>query len=639
MEKVNYIPLNPRQKKCLLISVIFQALVFITPMILLLPFSLMIGLFTFSEYLNLVRIPAVTVSGFLLIACGIIQAVLTYRLPKLYDGTPESEKKINSRVKIYYYATIACTIIFNILFIILTSVMAKVYNLHIEAMGNNDLLLPMSFFHIGIMLVYSVLCDVLYIRIFELSISHIPYNKKEMPLNLINRTLLSTSFSLLGTIFFMLAVISIPKVYESGRLKMIYTAIPFIVLNIIVFIITQYVLIKDVSNVLNKIFDVTIKISDRNYDFEPVAIENRSELGLIINNVNVMRKITNNILYDVQSSAKTTEENSNKGIEKMQETNNNVASITQAITLVRNEMENQSAGVTEAQAGAESITNSIENLNTIIETQAAEVTQSSAAIEEMVANIDSVIRILEKNSVSVGALSNACDEGKTVIEAAVNTAKVVVEQSQAITESSKVINSIASQTNLLAMNAAIEAAHAGEAGKGFSVVADEIRKLSEQSSNQSKQIDGNLKNLSAALNNITNDISGVSENFQNIYQLSQTVKDQESVISRAMEEQTSANHQVLEAMRSITNTTSDVKNAAQVMNENGKQIVEEMVNLSKVTTLVNDYMQQIDDYSKTITNSVQHSIDANGITAASISGVMNELNTFKLTTTDTTDEL
>ena len=272
----------------------------------------------------------------------------------------------------------------------------------------------------------------------------------------------------------------------------------------------------------------------------------------------------------------------------------------------------------------------IRSLNNSIEAQAAGVTQSSAAVEEMVANIASVTQILEKNNQVVNALTTAADKGQQQVKAAVKTADSVLQQSEGILQASSIIQNIASRTNLLAMNAAIESAHAGEAGKGFAVVAEEIRKLAEQSGDQSKAIDENLRSLSEAIGGISTDINLVQNAFESIYDLSKKVREQETVIANAMEEQNSGNQQVLEAMHAISDSTTEVKNGSAEMLVGGEQILKEMKNLADITSLISDNMSQINDFSQQITDAVTITTASTNSTQENLQGLMKDLSSFKL---------
>jgi len=213
----------------------------------------------------------------------------------------------------------------------------------------------------------------------------------------------------------------------------------------------------------------------------------------------------------------------------------------------------------------------MEQLNEHVEEQAASVTTSSAATEEMIANIQSVTDTLSKNSQNVKELQEASVAGHTGLSEVATNIQGIARESESLLEINSVMQNIASQTNLLSMNAAIEAAHAGESGRGFAVVADEIRKLAESSSQQSKTIGGVLKGIKGSIDKITKSTDAVLGKFNAIEDGVKTVAVQEDTILHAMEEQGQGSKQILDAVGTVNEVTHKVKEAARRLVETSKE--------------------------------------------------------------------
>jgi PAS domain S-box-containing protein len=224
--------------------------------------------------------------------------------------------------------------------------------------------------------------------------------------------------------------------------------------------------------------------------------------------------------------------------------------------------------IKEAEALAQEKLNIIlERLNEHLETQATAIAESASAIEEMIANVQTVVNTLTRNSHNMEELLVASTAGHSSLSNVVSDIKEIAHVSQSLMEINSVIENIASQTNLLSMNAAIEAAHAGEAGRGFAVVASEIRKLAESSSKQSNTINTALKKIKGSIDKIGHSTDAVMNKFQDIDGKVKTVVEQESSILDAMTEQGAGSSQILQAIAQVNEITSLVKEDASQMVE------------------------------------------------------------------------
>jgi methyl-accepting chemotaxis protein/CheY-like chemotaxis protein len=193
---------------------------------------------------------------------------------------------------------------------------------------------------------------------------------------------------------------------------------------------------------------------------------------------------------------------------------------------------------------------------------------------------------LAENAKNVVVLTEASENGKAGLQLVAQEIQGISKDSEGLLEINSVMNNIASQTNLLSMNAAIEAAHAGEAGKGFAVVADEIRKLAESSGQQSKTTAAMLKKIKASIDAITKSSDEVLSRFGAIDTSVKTVSQHEQNILHSMEEQEIGGKQILESIGRLRDITFSVKSGSDNMAESGEILVrdtDEFIRTSKET--------------------------------------------------------
>jgi methyl-accepting chemotaxis protein len=314
----------------------------------------------------------------------------------------------------------------------------------------------------------------------------------------------------------------------------------------------------------------------------------------------------------------------------MTETAATINQITANIQSMKGQSTAQAQEITETSAAMGRIMEHINTLNDHVTVQSENVSQSSSAIEEMLANIHAVAETLARNVENVTTLARSSEVGRADLQKVSAGFQEIARESEGLLEINGVMENIASQTNLLSMNAAIEAAHAGELGKGFAVVAGEIRKLAESSSVQSKTTAATLKKIKASIDTIIHSTEVVLNRFEAIGQSVKIVSDQEEHIRSSMEEQEVGSHHILEAITRLHDITDVVQRQSADIAGESREVIRGSGKLEQITRELTQGIDEIAAGAGQINVTVHRINDISGVNKSNIDTLSGEVAKFKV---------
>ncbi len=374
----------------------------------------------------------------------------------------------------------------------------------------------------------------------------------------------------------------------SGLLKSLSTGIGIpamvvvvsIVLLVLAYFAADRLFLRAITELAHQLDDFTKGERDLT---KRLPVKKRDEIGQFSRDFNIFIAKLHDILYRLKNIAKKSSEiggNLASNAEQMSATLEEISATMGAVSKNGEGLEADVKTTSEAVAEIERL---IQKMKARIEEQASSVTQSSAAIEEMIASVKNISTISETKEELIKSLTDIAREGEENMTGTLESIRDIANSADVINELIQIINNVTDQTNILAMNAAIEAAHAGEAGKGFGVVADEIRKLAEATSENAQSISANLNQIIERIQDTTGLTEKTESSIMKMIEGIEDVADSMREMSSGLSQISLGTSEITTALTSLVSITEDVRESTRDISGKAGNIDRSMKNIQKLS--------------------------------------------------------
>ena len=419
--------------------------------------------------------------------------------------------------------------------------------------------------------------------------------------------------------------------FYSGLSGMLRVMIITCIITIIVAFILSSVVITLSVNPLKKVSKSIQNIASGNADLTKRLDEKAtSEINELVDGFNQFTEKLQTIVSDLKSSKLQLQKADYMLDGTVKENTQTVGDILSKIDEMGTIISAQNSSVDSTASTVSQITQSISGLRTMIQEQGRSVDVAATAVTQMIGNIGSVNSSIEKLASEYTVLSENVQNGTNHHHQVSELVAEIQNKSQMLNEANTVISSIAEQTNLLAMNAAIEAAHAGDAGKGFSVVADEIRKLSETSSSQSKNIGTQLHAIQDSIQAVVQASSQADSDFGIVMEKLRNTGSLVQEIRGSMDEQSAGSKQIGDALSMMNDSSDQVRLASNEMDRGSQTIVKEVENLKQVSSSISGIVKTMDVTVNRIKKSDESLLNITGDMNQSIDRIGKQIDEFQV---------
>lgn len=599
------------------------ASIVVLPQILLAPFGIITGFLTIDEFMAIAATP--TVPGIILIniaVIGIVSFSAIRKIKKIESPSYDQLREMGLKIVALFFIYIIIEIIITLLTLTILAPISIEHRVLYAALFGGAFIIVACY----------PLSSIIVTRFERIVVAELPDEEHIfLPISMKIASLVGAVFTATIVLFVTLQLVMTSAV-NMGRALPWGPAAPFYIAGgVCMFVIAQVLLIilGFVTKPVNSMSSSFNAASSGDFSAS-VQVHTLDEIGRISAQTNQLTTSLSQSFHSFNKSVNGIEEAKNSLSAGVEEISSAIEQINQNLESTNFQMEDHSAHINETTAAVEQLAKNIEALGGNITTQTALVSDSDSAVDNLLKANNQLDSLAETGLKRTDSLVGVSNQGKDKITSMAGMISEIMESSQHLSEANSLIAAVSSQTNLLAMNAAIEAAHAGEAGKGFAVVADEIRKLAETSSNQSKNINSNLKNLLSQIENVGSESHEVQQAFGLISNHVNDVRGAVESINEFTSSIREVSQEIRDALQLMGAVSVSISTGSDEMQQGNVEILQAVTNMRNINQKVAESVSEITVGSAEIRDMSVHMLEQNRITDDAITNFRDMLSKYKL---------